>query len=94
MGGRGLGAAQVDLVLDQPAVDRGPVQDLEEQPVGELAGATVHAVGEGELVAGVASRWYAVPPVAQERILRAAAVLHVRNLVAVCDWPPVAVRRD
>jgi hypothetical protein len=34
-----------------------------------------------------------VPPVAQERILRAAAVLDVRVLVTVWDWPPVAVRR-
>jgi hypothetical protein len=34
-GGRGLGAAQVDLVLDEPAVDLGPVQDLEKQLKGQ-----------------------------------------------------------
>ena len=43
---------------------------------------------------GVESHWYTVPPVAQERILRAAEVLDVRDLVTVWDWPPVAVRRD
>ena len=37
---------------------------------------------------GVASYWYAVPPVAQERLLQAAAVLDVGDLVTVCDWPP------
>jgi hypothetical protein len=42
----------------------------------------------------VASHWYAVPPVAQERIPQAAAVLDVRELVTVWDWPPVAVRRE
>src|ERR671932_275797 len=42
---------------------------------------------------GVASHWYAVPTVAQERLLQAAAVLDVRDLVTVWDWPPVAVRR-
>jgi len=43
---------------------------------------------------GVASHWYAVPPVAQERILQAAAVLDVRELVTARDWPPVAGRHD
>jgi hypothetical protein len=43
---------------------------------------------------GVASHWYAVPPVAQERILQAAQVLRVQDLVTVWDWPPVTVRRD
>jgi hypothetical protein len=43
---------------------------------------------------GVASHWYVVPPVAQERILHAAAVLDVRDMVTVWDWPPVAVGRD
>ena len=43
---------------------------------------------------GVPSHWYAVPPVAQERILHAAEVLDVRELVTVWDWPPVAVRRN
>ena len=42
---------------------------------------------------GVASHWYAVPPLAQERILQAAAVLDVRDLVTVWDWPPAAVRQ-
>ena len=37
---------------------------------------------------GVASYWYVMPPVAQERILQAAAVLDVGDLVTVCDWPP------
>ena len=36
---------------------------------------------------GVASQWYVVPAVAQERILYAAEVLDVRDLVTVCDWP-------
>ena len=44
MGGRGLGAAQVDLVLDQPAVDLGLAQDLEERPLIELASPAVRAV--------------------------------------------------
>ena len=43
---------------------------------------------------GVASHWYAVPPVAQEPILHAAAVLDVRDLVRVWDWPSDAVRCD
>ena len=43
---------------------------------------------------GVAAHWYAVPPVAQERILHAAAVLDVRDLVRVWDWPPATARRD
>ena len=43
---------------------------------------------------GVESHWYVVPTVAQERILHAAAVLDVGDLVTVWDWPPVAVRRD
>jgi hypothetical protein len=43
---------------------------------------------------GVASHWYAVPPVARERLLHAAAVLDVRDLVTVWDWPPVTVRQD
>jgi hypothetical protein len=51
-----LGAAEVDVVLDQPAVDRAErppaVQVVEEAPVAELAGAAVHAVGEGQLVTG------------------------------------------
>ena len=42
---------------------------------------------------GVESHWYTVPPVAQERILRAAEVLDVRDLVRVWDWPLVAHRR-
>jgi hypothetical protein len=42
---------------------------------------------------GVVSHWYVVPTVAQERILRAAAVLDVRDLATVWGWPPVAVRR-
>ena len=43
---------------------------------------------------GVASHWYAVPSVAQERLLQAAAVLDVRDLVRVWDWPSDAVRCD
>ena len=43
---------------------------------------------------GVASHWYAVAPIAQERILQAAAVLDVHDLVRVWDWPPVTVRCD
>ena len=43
---------------------------------------------------GVPSHWYAVPPIAQERILHAAAVLDVRDLVTVWDWPPATARRD
>ena len=43
---------------------------------------------------GVVSHWCAVPSVAQERILQAATVLDVRDLVTVWDWPPVAVRQD
>jgi hypothetical protein len=35
-----------------------------------------------------------VPPIAQERILHAAAVLDVRDLVRVWDWPPATARRD
>jgi hypothetical protein len=35
---------------------------------------------------GVASHWYVVPPVAQERILQAASVLDVRDLVTVWCW--------
>jgi hypothetical protein len=38
--------------------------------------------------------WYAMPTVAQERILQAAAILDVRDLVRVWDWPPAAARRD
>jgi hypothetical protein len=34
-----------------------------------------------------------VPPVAQERILQAAAVLDVQDLVHVWDWPPAVARR-
>jgi hypothetical protein len=36
---------------------------------------------------GVASHWYAVPPMAQERILHASELLDVRDLVTVWDWP-------
>jgi hypothetical protein len=43
---------------------------------------------------GVPSHWYVVSPAAQERILKAAAVLDVRDLVSVWDWPTAAVRRD
>ena len=43
---------------------------------------------------GVESHWYTVPPVARERILRAAEVLDVRDLVRVWDWPRVAARCD
>jgi hypothetical protein len=43
---------------------------------------------------GVPSHWYVVPPVAQERIVQAAAVLDVRDLVTVWAWPPDATRRD
>ena len=42
---------------------------------------------------GVPSHWYVVPPAAQERLLQAAAVLDVRDLVTVWDWPPGALRR-
>ena len=42
---------------------------------------------------GVESHWYVAPPVAQERILQAAAVLDVRDLVHVLHWPPAAVRQ-
>jgi hypothetical protein len=42
---------------------------------------------------GVESHWYTVPTVAQERILHAAAVLDVQDLVHVWDWPPVGVRQ-
>ena len=42
---------------------------------------------------GVASHWYVAPSIAQERILHAATVLDVRDLVTVWDWPSVAVRR-
>ena len=42
---------------------------------------------------GVPSRWYVMPPVAQERLLQAAAVLDVRDLVHVWDWPPVTARQ-
>ena len=41
---------------------------------------------------GVASHWYAVPTVAQERILQAAAVLDVQDLVHVWHWPLVTAR--
>jgi hypothetical protein len=34
-----------------------------------------------------------VPLVAQERILHAAEVLDVQDLVRVWDWPPGAVKR-
>ena len=37
---------------------------------------------------GVESHWYTVAPIAQERILQAAAVLDVHDLVRVWDWPP------
>jgi hypothetical protein len=43
---------------------------------------------------GVVSHWCAVPSVVQERILQAATVLDVHELVRVWDRPPVAVRRD
>ena len=43
---------------------------------------------------GVESHWYTVAPIAQERLLQTAAVLDVRDLVRVWDWPPGAVRRD
>jgi hypothetical protein len=43
---------------------------------------------------GVESHWYAVPLVAQERILQAAEVLDVHDLVRVWDWPPAMTRRD
>ena len=43
---------------------------------------------------GVESHWYVAPPVAQERILHAAAVLDVRDLVRVWDWHPGAARCD
>lgn len=45
-------------------------------------------------VQGVELHWYTVPPVAQERILQAAEVLDVRDLVRVWDWPSVAARCD
>ena len=41
----------------------------------------------------VESHWYTVPPVAQERILQAAAVLDMGDPVRVWDWPPVTVRQ-
>jgi hypothetical protein len=43
---------------------------------------------------GVPSHWYVVPPVAQERLLHAVAVLDERDLVTVWNWPTVAGRRD
>ena len=43
---------------------------------------------------GVASHWYVVPPVAQERPLQAAAVLDVRDLVHVWHWPPVTASQE
>jgi hypothetical protein len=43
---------------------------------------------------GVESHWYAVPAVAQERILQAAAVLDVQDLVHVWQWPPVTARHN
>jgi hypothetical protein len=48
---------QVDLVLDQPAINRtaelaAAAQEVEPHPVVHLASAAVHAVGEGQLVAG------------------------------------------
>jgi hypothetical protein len=42
----------------------------------------------------VESHWYVVPPVAQERLLQAAAVLDLGELVRVWDWPPVAARQN
>jgi hypothetical protein len=41
----------------------------------------------------VASHWYTAPPVAQERLLQAAAVLDVHGLVRIWDWPVVAASR-
>jgi hypothetical protein len=35
-----------------------------------------------------------VSPAARERILQAAKVLDVRDLVTVWDWPPATVRQD
>ena len=52
------------------------------------------AILDGYADQGVASHRYVVPPITQERILRAAEVLDVRDLVTVWDWPPVAARRD
>ena len=43
---------------------------------------------------GVTSHWYVATSVAQERILQAAEVLDVHDLVRVWDWPPATVRRD
>jgi hypothetical protein len=43
---------------------------------------------------GVPSHWYVGPPVAQERLLQAAAVLDVRDLVTVWGWPTATGRRD
>jgi hypothetical protein len=40
------------------------------------------------------SHWYAVPTVAQERILQAAAVLDVCDLATIWNWPPATVRRE
>jgi hypothetical protein len=45
-------------------------------------------------VSDVKSHWYVMPPVAQERILQAAAVLDVQDLVHVWQWPSVTARRD
>jgi hypothetical protein len=42
---------------------------------------------------GVESHWYAVPNVAQERLLQAAEVLDVQDLVHVWDWPLVTPRQ-
>ena len=58
-----------------------------------LSSATL-AVAFGADHQNVASRWYTVSPVAQERILHAAAVLDVQDLVRVWDWPRVAARCD
>ena len=52
------------------------------------------AVAFGADHQNVASHWYTVPPVAQQRILHAAAVLDVRDLVRVWDWHPGAARCD
>jgi hypothetical protein len=40
------------------------------------------------------SHWYAVPTAAQERILQAAAVLDVQDLVHVWRWRPVTARQE
>jgi len=43
---------------------------------------------------GVESHWYTVPTVAQERILQAAEVLDVHDLVHIWHWPPVTTRLE